>query len=474
MKLRCPSCGSDLEIEHPTDGAKLRCPQCKRRFRLRVHKRQRAGVGGQSNSAHSSVSEEDLRAVTQTGETADLDGAGMESVRAGKQADPNDQQHPPIPTAYKHAPKLGDYLLVSELGRGGMGKVYKAYHVPTGEIRAVKVLIGEAARSRKVRTRFQREAEVAQSINHPHIVRVFGFDRDPVRKVYYMSMEYLEGGSLSALVRERGKLHWTFVLRVAKQVCQALDALHQRGLVHRDIKPSNLLLDANGNVKLADMGLIRYESETDETSQLTATGAVMGTLDYMAPEQIVDPRNTDIRSDLYALGCTLFHLLTGRPPFPEGSAYQKIQRHLSHPLPEIGLLAPDVPSPLVLIVNRLTGKDPAERFQNPAQVIAALEVLERELSGLEKESSGQIEIPEDFRTVLLHAAETSSRDEIRSSRRKDWLWPAAIAGGSLLLLLFIVWALVQFGASRSTQQETPAPSRPQPVGRELPPLPLRQ
>lgn len=422
-----------------------------------------AREAGQSGIAPAEVAAE----ARSPAESADH---GPRSVPEGSSA----PGHPPIPDRYKHAPKLGEYLLIAELGRGGMGKVYKAYHVPTGEIRAIKILVGEAARSRKVRTRFQREATIAQQIKHPHIVRVYGFERDPVRKVYYMTMEYMEGGSLSAIVRERGRLHWTYVLRIAKQVCQALAALHERGLVHRDVKPSNLLVDARGNVKLADMGLIRYEAEADDASQLTATGAVMGTLDYMAPEQIVDPRNTDIRSDLYALGCTLFHLLTGRPPFPEGSAYQKIQQHLSHPLPEIGLLAPDVPSAFVLIINRLTAKDPADRFQSPGQLMAALESLEKELLGAGSDPTATFEVPEELRKAVANAAQASSLD-LEVTRRKNSSWvPLLLIVAGVLGVFLLGWLLVRgTRGANDTEGVKPAAKSPSVVERrKLPDLPL--
>ena len=150
--------------------------------------------------------------------------------------------------------------------------------------------------------------------------------------------------------------------------------MHRNGLVHSDIKPSNILIDKSGTAKLADLGLARHEGDGGDT-QLTATGAVMGTIDYMAPEQIVDARRADIRSDLYGLGCTLFHMLAGRVPFPDGSAYQKIQQQINNSLPEVGPLALDLPFQLVLILNRLTEKAPGDRYQTPHELIADLESL---------------------------------------------------------------------------------------------------
>ncbi len=424
-KKTCPRCDKPLPESALKAGHRFRCPSCGARLRVKARRAAATSSGSSVNDGDEASLEQEASADAATGssaqETIDQNEAGRRTVRA-------------VPQAVRRLPKVGPYRLMAELGRGGMGVVYKAYHEPTGEIRALKVLRGEAARSKKVIARFEREAAAASSIRHPHIVRVYEFARDPARKCYYMAMEYLEGGSVSALIRNQGRIPWPRVVRIAQQVASALDELQRRGLVHRDVKPSNLLLDKYGNVKLADMGLVRHEDNDDE-HQLTTTGAVMGTLDYMAPEQIVDPRNTDIRSDLYALGCTLFHMLTGQPPFPEGNAYQKIQQHLSHPLPEIGPLVPDVASPLALILNRLTAKDPAERFQTPAQLIAALKTLEEEMK--RGPSSGSIAVPEELRNVVAQAAEETLTTQ-RSRRWRDYVMPCLITAVIALALLAVL------------------------------------
>ncbi len=447
----CPRCDNPLPQSALKPGQRFRCPKCRARLRVKA----RRGASTQSVSATS-----DGGSVERNGSPVAPSAADTSEVAEASRSTTG-----PVPEPMRRLPKVGPYRLIAELGRGGMGVVYKAYHEPTGEIRALKVLRGEAARSKKVIARFEREAAAASSIRHPHIVRVYEFARDPARKCYYMAMEYLEGGSVSKLIRSHGRIPWPRVVQIAKQVASALEELQRRGLVHRDVKPSNLLLDKHGNVKLADMGLVRHEAG-EEDHQLTTTGAVMGTLDYMAPEQIVDPRNTDIRSDLYALGCTLFHMLTGQPPFPEGNAYQKIQQHLSHPLPEIGPLVPDVASPLALILNRLTAKDPAERFQTPAQLIAALETLEKEMR-LDP-SSGSVAVPEELRNVVAQAAEQPTAAQ-RRQRWRDYVVPCLITAVIALAALAILAVVSggQHGTGDGGAKQNSTPPTPEPTHHEV-------
>ena len=279
-----------------------------------------------------------------------------------------------ITQAVTEKPSLGSYSIVGELGRGGMGRVYKAVHKTLRQVRALKLLNKSESRHPKVVARFQREARIVAALDHPHIVKVFEFEQDPEKGYYYIVMEYVDGGSVSRILKRQGRLPWQQATEIILQVALGLSEMHKHSLVHRDIKPSNILIDKMGTAKLADLGLARHEGEGADT-QLTATGAVMGTIDYMAPEQIVDARQVDIRSDLYALGCTLFHMLAGRVPFPEVTAYQKIQQQINDPIPEVGPLAADVPFQLVMILNRLTEKDPNNRYQSPEELITDLETL---------------------------------------------------------------------------------------------------
>ena len=271
-------------------------------------------------------------------------------------------------------PRLGPYLIVGELGRGGMGRVFKAVHQTLRQTRAIKILTKSMSSDPMVVARFRREARIIAEVNHENIVRIFDFEQDPDRGHYYFIMEYVDGGSVSGILKRKGKLPWQQAAEITLQVARGLAAMNQRRLVHRDIKPSNILIDRAGTAKLADLGLARHEGDGGDT-QLTAAGAVMGTVDYIPPEQVIDSRRADIRSDMYSLGCTLFHMLGGQVPFTEGSAYQKMQRHIDESLPEIGPLAPDVPFQLVLILNRLTEKNPENRYQTPQELIGDLEAL---------------------------------------------------------------------------------------------------
>jgi serine/threonine protein kinase len=340
-----------------------------------------------------------------------------------------------IGQAISDKPRLGPYVILAEVGRGGMGRVYKAMHRTLRQIRALKVLNKDESRNPKVVARFQREARIVAKLDHPHVVRIFEFEKDPEKGLYYIVMEYVDGGSVSRILRRQGKLPWQQTVEILLQVARGLSEMHRLGLVHRDIKPSNILIDKAGTAKLADLGLARHQGDGGDT-QLTATGAVMGTIDYMAPEQIVDVRHADVRSDLYALGCSLFHMLAGRVPYPEGSSYQKIQQQIHEPLPEVGPLAPDVPFQLVLILNRLTEKDPANRYQTPAELIGDLEALEGE--------AAPCEVGQDSTILQLQAlAEAAAKDRGTTSG------PGSTRGSSRSISVTIsalpAWALISTG-----------------------------
>ncbi len=338
--MECPHCRKQVETKTGTGGTRV-CSNCGRAIPVREKVKARA-----------------------TPATPDV--AGTMS-----HADPGTSG---IAKAITEKPSLGSYTIIGELGRGGMGRVYKAVHKTLRQVRALKVLNKTESRNPKVLARFQREARIVAALDHPHIVKIFEFDQDVEKGYYYIVMEYVDGGSVARILKKQGRLPWQQATEIMLQVALGLAEMHTHRLVHRDIKPSNILIDKMGTAKLADLGLARHEGEGSDT-QLTATGAVMGTIDYMAPEQILDARQVDIRSDLYALGCTLFHMLSGRVPFPEGSAYQKIQQQINDPLPEVGPLAQDVPFQLVLILNRLTEKDPANRYQSPEELVADLQTL---------------------------------------------------------------------------------------------------
>ena len=285
---------------------------------------------------------------------------------------------------------LGNYVLLDQLGEGGMGQVYKARHRRMGRVVALKVIARkQLADSESVR-RFQREIEAAAQLEHPNVVRAY--DADQAGDVHFFVMEFVDGIDLGKLVRQRGPLLIEEACTYIRQAAHGLQHAHERGLVHRDIKPSNLLLSTReGVVKLLDLGLARWERTVEGGSEpptLTRDGAMMGTPDFIAPEQARDAHSADIRSDLYSLGCTFYYLLSGKVPFPGGSLAQKIyKQQFGAPVPLTGV-RPDVPSAVASVVYRLMAKEPSDRYQTPAEVISDLPPL-GEGSTLNTSCSGQ-------------------------------------------------------------------------------------
>jgi len=273
---------------------------------------------------------------------------------------------------------LGPYVLLELLGEGGMGQVFKARHEMLGRLVALKLLRKELVADPEVARRFQREVQAAAHVAHPNIV--LALDADQVAGVHFFAMEYVEGTDLAQLVKQSGPLPIAQACDYVRQAALGLQHAHERGLVHRDIKPANLMLAAKGSViKVLDLGLARLTQpvpgDAGAHTGLTQTGMVMGTPDFIAPEQVVDARSADIRSDLYSLGCTLYFLLTGQVPFPVVSLIEKLDHHRwAEPRP-IRELRPEVPPVVAAVVARMMAKKPEARFQTPAEVAGTLTLL---------------------------------------------------------------------------------------------------
>ncbi len=269
---------------------------------------------------------------------------------------------------------LGPYLLLDRLGQGGMGEVFKARHQLMNRVVALKVIRKDLLADPTSQLRFIREIQAAAQLSHPNIV--MAHDAAQVGDSHFFAMEYVEGTDLNRLVERQGRLPVATACEYIRQVALGLQHAHERGLVHRDIKPSNLLLSfrgaEKGNVKILDMGLARFARDSVHTA-LTETGAVIGTPDYLAPEQVINSRTVDIRADLYSLGCTFYFLLTGGPPFAEGTAIEKLFKHTEdYPRP-VEDLRPEVPPQVAIVVRKLMAKHPDDRYQKPAHVAALLE-----------------------------------------------------------------------------------------------------
>jgi serine/threonine protein kinase len=280
---------------------------------------------------------------------------------------------------------LNDYKVLERLGQGRMAGVYKAQH-RLGQIVAIKVLPPSKARDPNMKNRFLREARLALQLKHPNVVRAFQVGE--ANGLHYLVMENLEGETFAELFARRGRFPPPEAVRMAYQALQGLQHIHSLGLVHRDIKPSNLMLvypggipseeTTPGAVKILDLGLGRQLMEdgpAGEDTALTTEGVVLGTPDYMAPEQARDARAADIRSDIYSLGCVLYHALAGRAPFTDANLLNLMIRHATEEPQPLGELNPAVTDELRRIIGRMMAKDPAERYSTPQRAADALEVF---------------------------------------------------------------------------------------------------
>jgi phosphate ABC transporter phosphate-binding protein len=269
------------------------------------------------------------------------------------------------------------YKILNYLGAGGMGKVYLCEHLILRRLVAVKLLRIPEGREGSSPTaaveRFYREARAVATLDHPNVVRVFDVDRkgsDP-----FMVIEYVDGSDLHALVREHGPLAPDRAAHYIRQAAAGLASAHGAGLIHRDVKPSNVLVDRSGVVKILDLGLARFTQDVSKNQGLTTrfdSNVVLGTVDFMAPEQAVDSSHVDVRTDIYSLGCTFYYLLTGRVPFGEGTIAQKMYAHQHRAPDPVSELCPRLPIGLVEVLERMMAKDPAERYAEANDVVGAL------------------------------------------------------------------------------------------------------
>jgi serine/threonine protein kinase len=271
------------------------------------------------------------------------------------------------------APELPDYEIVRCLGEGGMGVVYLAKNLLMGRLEVLKVLGKHLVAQPEAMDRFLREIQSAARIQHKNIVSAYSALRWNGGLI--LAMEFVEGQDLSDRVEARGPLPVAEACYFIHQAAWGLEQAHRAGMVHRDVKPANLMLDLvreKGTIKILDFGLAKVTSESGINGGLTRQGLMLGTPEYMAPEQIRDPQMADVRADIYSLGCTLYFLLAGRPPFDGNSLYDIFQAHHSNEASPLNLVRPDVPAELAALVAKMMAKEPDHRFQAPALVAKAL------------------------------------------------------------------------------------------------------
>ena len=266
---------------------------------------------------------------------------------------------------------LGPHVVLDLLGRGGMGAVYLAEHQDLHRKVAIKVMVSPADEDQRLANeRFLREARSAAALDHPNIVRIFDVARH--KGTPYLAMEYVDGETLQQILDREGHMPVATAADAVAQAAAGLQHAHERGFVHRDIKPGNLIRDRFGSVKILDMGLARsFEDPNHKLTETLDSGAVVGTADYISPEQALNAPNIDIRADIYSLGATLFTLVAGRTPF-EGNTTQKLLNHQLKSAPRLTAVDSTVPEMLSNIVAKMMAKKAIERYQTPADVIAAL------------------------------------------------------------------------------------------------------
>jgi serine/threonine protein kinase len=384
------------------------------------------------------------------------------------------------PKGQRRTVRIGKYEVLAHIATGGMGAVYRAFDTEQGREVALKVLTPELAVKPAMIERFRREARHAAKLRHENIVTIFEFGE--TNGTFFIAMEFVDGVDLHDFVQRKGPLDPAEALTIVTQACQALDHAHQTGIVHRDIKPSNFLVAGSGEqlqVKLTDLGLAREAN--NEEFRVTKAGTTVGTLDYMAPEQAHDSGKADVRSDLYSLGCTWYHLLAGQPPFHEGGLAQRLLSIMKEEPPDVRTLNPRVSAATWAALRRLLAKSPAERFQTPADLLTVLNRLESGadlsprdlLAGLAvgetedqpvsptpkrpgkraaratrsetTEEADQASAKARRRRQAAASKETDAEEPITEaipSLQRQWpyLWPAV--GGVLLLVLVVVLVIV--------------------------------
>ena len=276
---------------------------------------------------------------------------------------------------------VGQYEILECIGKGGTGSVYKARHRTMKRIVALKFLAPAREKSEAAVRRFRREVEAIAQLSHPNVV--VAHDAGEGQTGHYLVMELIEGSDLSKIVQAEGPMPIAEAVDCIYQAAQALEYAHEKGIVHRDIKPANLLRDRAGTVKVTDLGLARFsdlfQGSQSATDSLTQAGSLMGTVDYMAPEQALDPTDTDQRTDIYGLGCTLYYLLTGRAPYLGKSITERILKHRGAPIPSMRTTRQEIPAQLDALFRKMVAKEPAHRHASFTEVLRDLDLCKKQL-----------------------------------------------------------------------------------------------
>jgi formylglycine-generating enzyme required for sulfatase activity/serine/threonine protein kinase len=358
---------------------------------------------------------------------------------------------------------MGQYVLLEKLGAGGMGQVFKAYHPSMDRTVAIKVILTKGKIDEESVRRFEREVKAAAKLSHQNIITVY--DAGNANGRHFMVMELVKGQDLNVIVHRKGTLGVSETINYIKQVARGLAFAHENGVIHRDIKPANLFLDIKGNVKILDMGLAKISArENEETlSMLTGTTAIMGTVDFMSPEQGLSSRDVDARADIYSLGATLYYFLTKKVMYEGDTAFAKVIAHSESPIPSLKAIRPDVSDNLDLVYTKMVAKQVEDRYKSMLELIQDLDAIEkgsastRNLTELSTIYSLRNELGE------MDVSRVSSKKAVQSSKsnktivEKDYKF-ALIATGIGVVLSGIVALAFILGRSSNSKNEVASKS----------------
>ena len=323
--------------------------------------------------------------------------------------------------------RIGKYEILGHIASGGIGVVYLARDVDLDRQVALKILPAETAKQPVTLMRFQREAKAAAKLSHENIVAIF--DVGEANGTHFIALEYVDGTDLQMYITRKCRLDPEEARDIMAQAARALMHAHENGIVHRDIKPSNFLLLFKDNrliVKLTDFGLA-IRNENPEEFRITRDHTTVGTIDYMSPEQAYDSRSADIRSDIYSLGCTFYHMLAGTAPFARGTMPERLVQHMTAPPPDVRNLNKTVPEALVAVINRMLEKKPEDRYQTPADLLRDLErsdkdsVARKRTMALKPERGTAIRKPGEVTSVGKHKDTDASAEgppQVKEFNRK--------------------------------------------------------
>ncbi len=448
---------SNQIVEQPSDSSKtspsLRAPRDSAAARVEIVRPDRSD--SQPNSPRGNQDYQGVGVFPEQQETVISKQPRLSSRSSSVQSPPPLSESTPVELGRALKGKRLEHFQLEEfVGGGGMGAVFRATDEKLDRTVALKVLSRDRTDPDTLR-RFQNEAQSAARLDHENIARVYYVGED--EGLHFIVFEFIEGINIRDLVEQKGPLPLAEALSYVLQVAEALEHASQRSVVHRDIKPSNILITSDGRAKLVDMGLARLRHLETDTGDLTASGVTLGTFDYISPEQARDPRMADVRSDLYSLGCTLYFMLTSRPPFPEGTVLQKLLSHSSEDPSDPRHVRPDLDEQVVRIINKLLAKQPSDRYQQPSELIGELLLLADRLNLAGIAQNG--------------AVWTTPRRSLfsRAERILPWLLP-------IVALPLLVFALDRFWTHTGTSEAEPRmadfwPSVPQadrPVDESLP------